>query len=1082
MKETKIIDNKADNLVYTELRDSIKSGSKLSVISGYFTMYAYYEMKEDFDKIDKMQFIFTQPSFLENRNKEVREYFINNESNIFGNPYEIKLRNEMTQGPIAKMCSEWISDKVEVKSFKSNSVATPRMINVQNENVEDNISISGSIDFTTDGLGLTPSDRPDANMCVFGEVSLGNQMLFDTFWNNDALVEDVKDELLKQLEVMYIENPAEFVYFVSMYNLFYNYLDELDEDKIVKTRTGFKDTGIWNTLYKFQKDAVYGVIDKIEKYNGCILADSVGLGKTYTALAVIKYYELRNDRVLVLVPKKLRDNWTIYTQNDKRNVFLDDRFNYDVLNHTDLSRESGKSGSIDLSMINWNNYDLVVIDESHNFRNNPPVKDHKTRYQRLMDDVIKSGVETKVLMLSATPVNNRMNDIKNQIGFITEEHDDALEAEGIKSISTTLRNAQTVFNQWNKLEPDERTSEAFVDMINMDYFKLLDTLTLARSRKHIEKYYNTSDIGKFPNRLTPKNFYPKIDETDKFPPISDINTQIEHLKLGIYTPFRYIKLDKRSDYEELYDTKVLDGKGLFKQTDREDSLTGLIKTLLLKRMESSIHAFGLTVEKLLNKINHVLNLIDNQKDLDIDLDITSIDPDGEEYDEFMFGNKNKVLLQDLDILKLKPDLIDDKKILEKMLADARDVDSAKDAKLSELKKVIVNKIENPINSHNKKILIFTAFADTAKYLYENLNEWLLDEFGLNSALVVGSGGNKTNLKHLRSKTDFNEILLNFSPKSKERGRIYPDLTDEIDILIGTDCISEGQNLQDCDYLINYDIHWNPVRIIQRFGRIDRIGSENDDIQLVNFWPNVDLDEYIDLNQRVRNKMLLVDVSATADENILSDDERNALNDLQYRKKQLEKLKTEVIDLEDISGGISITDLTFNDFKVDLMDYLKEHEDELSRAPKGIYSIVEINENLRDELNPGVIFLLRQRTGEVVSRDKNPLAPYYMVYVTEDGTVKYSYTQTKRILDYYKKLCSGEREVYDDLVDEFNMETDKGINMKKYSDLLRVAIENLIGKKREEGVQSLFSLGGTITPSSSEDILEDFELITFLILK
>ena len=1082
MKNPKIIDNKANNSVYKELRENIQKGSELSVISGYFTIYAYYEMKNELDKIKDMRFIFTQPSFLENDDKEVKEFFINNENNIFGNHYEIKLRNEMTQGPIARQCSNWIQEKVDVKSFKLPNTAQPRMINIENNVVDDNISINGTVDFTTDGLGITPSDRQDVNTCVYGETTLGNRMLFDNLWNNPDLLVDVKEELLDQMSVMYKENPAEFVYFVSMYHVFYDYLDELDESKIVKTRTGFKETEIWNKLYKFQQDAVYGVIDKIENYNGCILADSVGLGKTYTALAVIKYYELRNDRVLVLVPKKLRDNWTIYTQNDKRNIFINDRFNYDVLNHTDLSRYYGKSGAIDLKNINWSNYDLIVIDESHNFRNNPSFKGRKTRYERLMDDVIKSGVETKVLMLSATPVNNRMSDIKNQIAFITEDHDNALMDEGIDSIENTLSSAQRVFNEWSKMPPEERTSDVFVDMVDMNYFKLLDTLTLARSRKHIEKYYNSDDIGEFPNRLDPVNIYSDIDLDGKFPKISEVNDNINHLKLGVYAPFRYIRLDKRDAYEKLYETSFRTG-AIIKQSDRDENLVSLIRINLLKRMESSIHSFTITVERLLYKIDNILNKIDKDEiKYNPNIDISLIDPEGEEYDDLMLGKKNKILFQDLDLLKMEPDLRYDKEILEKILNEAKKVTSKRDAKLEDLKEQISKKIENPINNGNKKVLIFTAFADTAKYLYENISTWVQEKYGLHSALVTGSDSNKTTLRTLDSVNDFNEILLNFSPISKERNKIDENQTEEIDILIGTDCISEGQNLQDSDYLINYDIHWNPVRIIQRFGRIDRIGSINKDIQLVNFWPNVDLDEYIDLNERVHNRMVLADLSSTADDNPIEENEKSILNDLQYRKKQLERLQNEVIDLEDISGGISITDLTFNDFKVELMEYLKNHKKELEKAPSGIYSIINIPEEFKDTLQPGVIFLLKQVEGEIESKDQNALSPYYMIYVNEDQTIGFNYTHSKKIMDYYKKLCTGEKEVYEDLVDKFNQETENGTNMGKYSNLLTVAIDNVLGKKEETGIQSLFTKGGTVTVRQDREGLEDFELITFLILK
>lgn len=1074
MPEFKTLNNQLGETVYKELEKHIRKGSKVSTISAYFTMYAYSALKKELDKIDEMRFIFTTPSFSKNKDKEAREYEIVN-NNIFGNEFELKLRNEMTQSAVAKDCAKWLKDKVEIKSFKEPNVAQPRMIHVHNKSEED-IVINGSVDFTTDGLGITGSNRADFNNFMAGEEFTDSQLLsFDTLWNNEMVLTDVKDKLLKQMEVMYEENSGEFIYFKSLYHIFYNYLDELDEDNIVKKGNKLKETKIWNTLYQFQQDAVIGAIDKIEKYNGCILADSVGLGKTFTALAIIQYYELRNDRVLVLVPKKLRENWTIYTLNDKRNIFAEDRFRYDVLNHTDLSRERGFSGNIDLKTINWENYDLVVIDESHNFRNNPAVKDRVTRYQRLMNDVIKQGHKTKLLMLSATPVNNKMNDIKNQIAFITEDKDNALEEIGISSINHTLKNAQAIFNQWSKLDDNARTGEKFVDMMDLDYFKLLDTLTIARSRKHIEKYYDLAEIGEFPNRLDPINESSDIDIKKEFPTLNEINNEIERLNLSVFSPFLYILPQKREDYAKKYDIAIGEGKSVFKQTDREKSLIQLMRINLLKRMESSIHSFKLTIEKLLFKINKTLEKIDNISEYNEDIDISLIDPEEDEYDELMFGKKTKVLLQDMDLIKWKQDLKLDKEKLEFLFAQSKEVDCLRDEKLADLKKVISNKIENPINEDNKKILIFTAFADTAKYLYENISQWIFDNYGLYAALVTGSGDNKTNLKAVRN-TDIDEILTSFSPISKNRNIINPEMTEEIDILIGTDCISEGQNLQDCDYLINYDIHWNPVRIIQRFGRVDRIGSKNKDIQLVNFWPNMELDEYINLKGRVENRMVMVDVSATGEENIIVNNDK-VMNDLEYRKNQLEKLKDQVIDLEDVSDAISITDLTFNDFKIELMEYMKEHRKELDNAPFGIYSIVPA-----EEFEPGAIFLLRQVKGVKESKDKNALTPYYLVYISEDEEVKLNYIQSKKILDYYQKLCSGKKEVFRNLVESFDRETDNGRQMDKYSQLLKESIENIIGKKQETGVRSLFTKGGTSPVKNNIEGLEEFELISFLILK
>lgn len=1077
IRPSKPLDNKTE-FVYKELCDAIKKGSKLSVVSASFSMYAYDKLKKDLNKIDKMRFIYTKPSFIKNKEKEAREYYIDNNT-IFGNDLEIKLKNELTQSSISKDFSKWISEKVDIKSFKRENEAQPRVIYVDNDD-DTSITITGSPDFTTTGLGIAKSSRTDINVCTYGnDFTKTFLSQFDSFWNDDERLEDVKDEVLEQMKVMYKENPAEFIYFLSLYNIFSNNLEELDEDNIIRKGNQLKETKIWNKLYKFQKDAAIGIIEKIENHNGCILADSVGLGKTFTALSVIKYYELRNDRVLVLAPKKLRDNWTIYTQNDKRNIFVDDRFNYDVLNHTDLSREKGKSGDLDLKTLNWGNYDLVVIDESHNFRNNPAYKDKKTRYQKLMQDIIKGGHKTRVLMLSATPVNNKLTDIKNQISFITEDNDFALKDAGIESIENTLRKAQTAFNKWSKKTDEEKAGEVFIDTIDLDYFKLLDTLTIARSRKHIAKYYGLDEIGQFPKRREPINVKSEIDSANMFPPLRIINEEISRLNLGIYAPFEYIDPRKKAAYEKKYDVVVNKGT-ILRQINRERSLVQLMRINILKRMESSIESFRLTLSRLLNNIEEVLDKIDSGTlECNPDLDINLIDPEEEEYDEMMFGKGRKVLFQDMDLVKWSQDLELDRVKLIDLLKEANEITPERDEKLHDLKSKIRDKIENPINSNNRKVIIFTAFADTAKYLYENINQWAYKEFGIYSALATGSGSNKTNLKGVKN-TDINDILINFSPISKERASIDPEADDEIDILICTDCISEGQNLQDCDYLINYDIHWNPVRIIQRFGRIDRIGSLNSEIQLVNFWPNMDLDEYINLESRVKNRMVMVDVSATGEENIIDKDQ--TMNDLKYRRVQLEELQDKVLDLEDIDNSISITDLTFNDFKSELRDYLKENKEELEKAPTGIYSIVDIPEDLADEIEPGVIFLLKQIKGTTESYEKNPLSPYYLVFTGEDGEVKFSYIKSKKVMDYYQKLCLGKTEILQDLVKEFNLETDNGRDMSKYSSLLIETIEDVIGKKQEVGVKGLFRKGPTALVKNDVEGLEEFELITFLIIK
>ena len=1068
-----ILDNRTQGKVIDKLKGDLKSGTKVSIISAYFTIFAYQELRKELNKIDNLRLLFSMPTFVENKKDINREFKLSGsyESGLAGDRYEMKLKNELKQSEIAKECAEWIRKKVEVRAYDEEH-ALPQKMYIMEQNDGEDSYIFGSSDFTSSGLGVVSSNKSEMNTYMKDTTSTQAMLnLFNKAWNDNEKVKDVKKALLESLEVVYRENTSEFIYFVTLYNIFKDYLSDLTEEEIVKSKTGFKDSVVWNKLYNFQKDGVLGAIDKLEKYNGCILADSVGLGKTFEALAIIKYYELRNDRVLVLCPKKLRENWLVYRGNRRDNILGEDRLNYDVLNHTDLSRYTGHSGDINLEEVYWENYDLIVIDESHNFRNNNNSKENKeTRYSRLLNQIIKKGVKTRVLMLSATPVNNRMNDLKNQIAFATEGNDKALSADGIKSIEQTLRKAQMAFNKWNDLEEEDKSVESLLEMLEVDYFKLLDMLTIARSRKHIQKYYDTTSIGKFPERLKPINVKADVDTKNDFIKLAELNKLIKSLNLAIYSPMKYVLPSKVEQYSKKYDTNM--GKTVFKQTDREESLVHLMRINILKRMESSIHSFAITVLKILKNIEGTLEKINTFEDFVEDFDIEELDIEDNRLDGVLIGSKNvKIHLKDIDKIRWESELEADKVILEKILKEANKITVERDKKLVELQELIKQKVENPLNKENKKIIIFTAFADTAKYLYNNISTYILDELGLYSAIVTGSDNPKTNLKGV--KTEFNNILTNFSPRSKERRDKYKP---EIDILIATDCISEGQNLQDCDYLINYDIHWNPVRIIQRFGRIDRIGSQNEVIQLVNFWPNMELDEYINLESRVSGRMVMLDMSATGEENII--EEKTTMNDLEYRKKQLKQLQDQVPDIEDINGNISITDLSFNDFKMDLVNYMKNHKELLEKAPTGMYAIAKSN---IDEAVRGVIFCLKQINKNIKPSEYNTLNPYFFVYIKDDGEILLNFIQSKKILDIYKKVCSGQNELYTELIKEFNQETNNAKDMKKFTDFLEKTVENIVGKEEEKGIESLFSFDKT-TLSKSVQNMDDFELISFLVIK
>jgi len=914
--QMRIIRNIGTDRVVDELRRALTPPCSLSLASPTLSLFAFSELRDLLGKLDSCLIVLGERA---------------DDLAITGGEADRGFRNRLNLRWLARECAAWIEDKVELRSA-ARPLPQSILIAAGKEAGPKRV-ITGNCSFSTDGLGITPGNQFSLIQCA--EAPEEADLLaswFTSMWNTVGPSDRVKAELLARLRDLAAAQAPSLIYYLTLHQVFHETGGQLDEERIVKSATGIRNTTVWKKLYKFQRDGVIGAIDKLERHGGCIIADSVGLGKTFEALAIIKYYELRNDRVLVLVPKRLRDNWTLYKANDRRNFLASDRFNYDVLNHTDLSRDAGSSGDIDLSHVNWGNYDLVVIDESHNFRNKATHNTRETRYGRLMRRIIKEGVKTRVLMLSATPVNNRLSDLKNQIAFVTEGNDVALAEHGIASIEATIRQAQLQFNRWQAMENGDRSSSRLLDMLGFDYFRLLDLLTLARSRKHIEKYYGTAETGRFPERLKPVNLKPDVDLAGEFRSIREINNEIRRLTLAAYAPLRYVLPHKAAAYDAKYSTQIHGGEGFFRQVDREESLVHLLRVNVLKRMESAVTSFALTLGRQLADVDQTLARIDAKAEAVDELDIADLDTDDPDFESLLVGRKVKVLLQDVDLIRWRQDLIQDRNRLATLLSAAHQVTAGRDAKLQALREVIERKCRQPINSGNRKILVFTAFADTAAYLYDELADWARRELGLHAALVTGTGHNQTTLPNLRR--DFVSIITAFSPRSKEcPSEMLAE--GEIDLLIATDCVSEGQNLQDCDMVVNYDIHWNPVRIIQRFGRIDRLGSSNESIQLINFWPNLELEEYINLEQRVSGRMVLLDISATGEENIIEYQSGDQMNDLEYRRKQLLKLQDANIDLEDLSSGVSIADLTLSDFRIDLAGYLREHPGKLETSPLGL---------------------------------------------------------------------------------------------------------------------------------------------------
>lgn len=1076
--DVKIFDN-INDIVRDDMISTINKGSKISIAAACFSIYAYEELKKQLESIDECRFIFTAPTFIkEKTEKQKREFYIprlNRENSLYGTEFELKLRNEMNQKAIAKECADWIKRKATFKSNITGENMTG-FVNVTNSNSATTyMPING---FTTVDIGCERGNNT-YNMVNRFESPFADSYinLFESLWNDKNKLQDVTDIVIENMTSVYNENSPESIYFLILYHVFSEFLNDISTDELPNEATGFKQSKIWNMLYDFQRDAVLAIINKLERYNGCILADSVGLGKTFTALAVVKYYENRNKSVLVLCPKKLAENWNTYKDNYVNNPIAVDRLNYDVLFHTDLSRPGGFSNGLDLNRLNWGNYDLVIIDESHNFRNGVGTHANtvENRYVKLMDKIIRAGVKTKVLMLSATPVNNRFIDLKNQLAIAYEGDTSLIDNKlgTTKSIDEIFRQAQRAFNAWSELDIADRTTDALLKTLDFDFFELLDSVTIARSRKHIEKYYDTADIGKFPTRKKPISLRPVLTNLESATNYNQIYEELSKLSLCIYTPSNYIFPSKIQKYIDLTHNK---GNELT-QTGREQGIRKLMSVNLLKRLESSVNSFQLTLQRIYNLINDTVDKInrfeqygtssiDMYESADTEWDI---DDSNTEY--FTVGNKVQIDLADMDYKTWRAELNSDIEVLDDLMNMLNIITPKYDGKLQSLLKVISDKIENPINRKNKKVLIFSAFSDTAEYLYEHVGTYIKDKYGLNTAVITGSIDGKTTIKNF--KATLNNVLTCFSPISKDKAALLPDSNDEIDILIATDCISEGQNLQDCDCVINYDIHWNPVRIIQRFGRVDRIGSKNESIQLVNFWPDMDLDEYINLKGRVETRMKISIMSSTGDDDLINDEEKG---DLEYRKQQLKRLQEEVVDIEDMSTGISIMDLGLNEFRLDLLEYIKTHGD-MDTKPKGLHAVVQSSE----ELPQGVIFVLKNVNNSVNIDNQNRIHPFYMVYIGMDGEIICDYLNPKQLLDDIRLLCRGKKEPIVELCQKFNEETNDGKDMQELSNLLRETIHSIINTKEESDIDSLFTIGGTSALISVVSGLDDFELISFLVV-
>ncbi|MGL5124151.1 MAG: helicase-related protein [Fusobacteriaceae bacterium] len=1049
--------NGITNEIIEKMNEVLRNKKKaiVNIVNDKLTISVFTLLEKNLKNVKEINFVIRDAKFIPTSNEISHEFEIT-PNDILYSSYDITEKNKLKHFAQSKAMHDFIKNYVNIRKISSKVKVGGNILLIDDDFM---IQGSSSLEILDSKKGVAHNINFDTYSTDKAQINRNNEV-FRKMWYNNDVTTDYKNNLLESLEYVYKEHSPEFIYYFTLNELFGYQLDnglerfERDSEKL-------KKTDIWNSLFDFQKDCVVSAIQKLQKYNGCIIADSVGLGKTFEALAIIKYFEIKMDNVLVLTPAKLYDNWNSFRGNYKDSL-IKEVFNYKIMYHTDLSRYKGisKSGQ-DLKRFDWGNYDLVVIDESHNFRNR---KDRygeddrliMNRYARLLEDVVKRGKNnTKVLLLSATPVNNSLVDLKNQLSLITADKDSAFSEYGIPSIEYILRKSSTIINNWEKELNHEKNS--LLDSLPSDFYKLLEMMTISRSRKHITGYYGNSKVGNFPQKNKPETYYPEIDTKEVLLKFKDANNWLEELNLSVYTPTKYIKGSFLLYYAEKYNLVGKHGGKLDFQTQSKGMIV-LHRFNLFKRLESSVFSFSETLKRMLDRVDRTLEILYKGGEIDEELDIYD-----EEEPTYIEG-KYQIDVKHLRVGAYIEDLENDKLILKELYMNSKVIlDEERDKKIKELEQLIINKIEKtPYNKENKKIIIFTAFADTAEYIYSKLSQKILKK-GVYTASVTGKGINTTN-KNIDK--DFNSILCAFSPKSKMKKTINE--SEGIDILIGTDCISEGQNLQDCDTVINFDIQWNPVSLIQRFGRIDRIGSENTNIQMINFFPNIELNEYLGLEQRVKGKMTTLNLVSTGDEDVLSPE----LNDFNFRKRQLERLKDEVIEIEDTNDNISLTDLNMNEYLYELSQYTQNNQ-VLKEMPKGIYSVT-------DGGKKGVLFCFKHRNMDEKPKSDSSLYPYYLIYLGRDGDILYSNSQAREVVKLFRKLCYGKKNPILNLLQDFFEKTKNANDMVFYSKLLNKAISSIKGEEEEKAVETVFDFGG-FSNNFLEESDDDFELISFLVV-
>jgi len=1044
-----ILDNEKHLKVHEWIVKYTEEGT-IDIVTGYFTVGALAYLSQQVNqKIAKFRLVLGDIVNLDQ--VDDRPLDLLNEN--------ITIEAALNLSRLAQEAVDFLKqDKVKAKTLEPNFChAKCYLFEPSKKDDRNKYFISGSSNLTEAGIGKKQTNNLELNIAETGNNSQYKELVewFESLWNNPQAHKektilakdgtskkiDFKQYLIEAIAKIFIEYSPRDIYFKILFELFGNQILEIENDPEFNRQIGrLENTAIFRSLYKFQEKGVLSLIRMLQKYDGAILADAVGLGKTWSALAVMKFFQMQGREVILLCPKKLENNWRRYKE-DQASKFEVDKLKFFMRFHTDMnnSRLESYNDRAD-KFFRDDKPKLIVIDESHNLRN------HKAnRYKFLVEQILQKNQDVKVLLISATPINNSLNDVRNQFKLMVQGNVHGYETKlGVRNIDHSFKQAQTIFNDWRK-DKNPKIGDFIKKLSGNDFFRLTDSLLVARTRKMVES--QETDLT-FPVKNKPVNLFVTPHQLGNFETFEELFDHFPPMLSG-YQPAFYLDDESGVKKDVLRDDKL-----------RDRFLVKMIYILMVKRLESSWFSFYSTVEKIKDHHQNALDKIksyqtNKAKAVLLENDVIDLDNDQNDDDfteaveEYTLGKKRPINIADIDAAgsldKFKEDLKKDLDALDNLYVNLQKFDAkinkevkkphqikSCDDKLKELIAQIIKKCNSGANNHNQKVVIFTVYRDTAEYLFKQLQARGFDKI----AIASGTGSYSDDSDHKQS---MEAILERFAPytklfrekewtfESEKEGleafaewqewikenhpKTHQKLSKPIDILIATDALSEGQNLQDADMVINYDIHWNPVRIIQRMGRIDRLGSPNEQIFGINFWPSENINSYLNLQGRIEQRMAAMKLAGSEVDHQFSDSFAKMAHDEDFDRKMndrmIEQMSITWDDIEVSDQGLGFDSLSLERYRQDLLAEFNRDKDKYRQMPKGVYTgfVGDMATGARD----GIVALLGYPAKPSKKLD-HQYQVFDLIYIDKSG--KLVLNNQKEVLDFLNVNKDQERFVPD----------------------------------------------------------------------